>query len=123
MFAVALVFGAYHLFDLLGGSEISNLLDDPRLDESVRVLDGELDLQVTQIGAAVAFGETHLFGMRLSSGRETELIVEPDRIHHQRISLPMSDRVPSPCGEQIFGMTAPVQIDLPITGGVHFRDH
>src|SRR5580658_8341021 len=119
MFAVALVFGAYHLFDLLGGSEIGNLLDDPWLDESVRVLDGELDLQVTQIGATVAFGEMHLLGMRLSGGREPSFIVEPDRVHHQRISLPMSDGVPSPGGTKIFRVTAPVQIDLTISGGVH----
>ena len=44
--AVAFVFGADGLADLVVGGELGNSLDDPWLDESVGVVNGDLNLQV-----------------------------------------------------------------------------
>ena len=57
--AVAFVFGADVLLDLIVGREFGCSFDDPRFDESVRILDGELNVQVTQIEAAKAFRDVH----------------------------------------------------------------
>src|ERR1700722_20084597 len=55
--------------------------------------------------------------------REPGLIVEPHCVHHQRVSLPMSDGMAGPCGLKIFRMRAPVQIDLAESGDIQFKEH
>ena len=51
--------------------------------------------------------------MRMALVIEPELIVEPDRIHHQRLAVPMPDRMAVPRRNRILGMLAPIHENLP----------
>ena len=79
----------------------------------------DLDGHVPQIGARVAFDGVQLFGVRVAQIVEPELVVEPDRIHHQRVLVPGADGVPVPGGIRIVGMLA-VHEDLPEAVDVAF---
>src|SRR5260370_41693222 len=55
--------------------------------------------------------------MRVAGAIKPKLVVESNRVHHQRVSFPLAYRVAIPGGIQVLGMAAPVHEDLPI--GVH----
>ena len=59
-----------------------------------RIVDRDLDRDAAEIGSRVALDRVQLLRMRMAEIIEPELIVESDRIHHQRLSLPVSDRMP-----------------------------
>src|SRR6267143_2452549 len=47
----------------------------------------------------------------MASRVEPRPVVEPDGVHEQRVSLPLADEIPKPCGVNILGMTASVRVN------------
>src|ERR1700722_6474594 len=61
--------------------------------------------------------------MRMTLGRDPGSVVKTDRIDHERVSFPMTDRMPHPFGIHIFGMAAPVEKNLAMAGDVVLKEH
>ena len=59
-----------------------------------------------------AFRDAQFFGMRMPSEIQPRLVVEAGTLYHQRVSVPMSDRVALPCGIRILGKLAAIGQDL-----------
>src|SRR5215470_6492966 len=111
------------LSDLILRVEIGDSLDDPGLRVGPGILDREFDFQVAQICAVKAFDDVQHFRVRMTDVVEPRLIVEPHRVHHQIISLPVADRVSHPIRIRILGVPAPIEKDLPMAGCVILEDH
>ena len=91
-----------------------------RLGIRARIVDGDIDSHVPQIGAVVAFDGVELFRVWVAQIIEPELVVEAHRIHHQRVLVPRPDGVPVPGRVGIVGMLA-VHEDLPEAVDVPFK--
>src|SRR5689334_18751865 len=77
--------------------------------------DSGLDLELAELGARIALDGLELFRVRMAHKIEPEKIVEPDRLDHQRVALPVTDRVAVPRGLFVVGMLAAIHEDLPET--------
>ena len=53
---------------------------------------------------------------------EPELIVEADAVYHERVAVPMADRIAVPGGIEFFGVFFAVHEDLPIAVDVSFKE-
>ena len=71
-----------------------------RLRVRTRIVNRNLNRHAPQIRARVALDGVRFLGMWMALVVEPELVVEPNRIHHQRVSLPM----PIPRRIRIVGM-------------------
>ena len=49
--------------------------------------------------------------MRRSLPFHPEFFVEADRVHNERVSFPVTNRVPVVTGNQVLGMRPPIQIN------------
>jgi hypothetical protein len=52
-------------------------------------------------------------GRPIATGSEPCLVIETDGIDDQPVSVPICYGVPMPCGMHIFGMSPPIQENLP----------
>src|SRR5579864_7413002 len=56
--------------------------------------------------------------------RNPALVIEADGVYDQRVALPLTNRVPFPCGVEVLGMSSAIQEDLPIVCRVDLiEDH
>src|SRR5579871_236355 len=88
------------------------VLNFPRPQESVRVLNSDLHPEMPQVRAPVAFHDVKLLGVRVEIQPAT--VVETDGVDGQSVALPMADRVTCPGRADVLGMGASVQEDLPV---------
>src|SRR5579863_5948142 len=85
-----------------------------RLGIRPRIVDGDFEFQVSEIGPPVALDHVQFLGMRMTGEVKPEFIVEADRVYHQRVALPLAGRVPVPGWIGVLRMAASVQKDLPV---------
>src|SRR3990172_2092613 len=64
----------------------------------------------------------HLLGVRNPLPVYPKSFIEPDRIHDQRVSLPVADGVSVVAGSEIFGMRPAVHVNQAIGPGARLID-
>src|SRR5438874_1658491 len=112
---ILVVFLADVLHQIRSGHQARCELNLERLGVIRRILDQRLDFELAQTGARVPLQSMQLLTVRMSAEIEPELVVEADRIDHQRIAFIVADGVSVPGGIGIGGMLSAVQEDLPKT--------
>src|SRR6266849_5934399 len=85
------------------------------------IVDRHFVLQMSEVGARVAFDGVQLFRVRMAAEIEPELVVEADCVDHQCVALPATDGMSVPRGVGIVGMFAAVDEDLAIAVDVPFE--
>src|SRR5580704_12911881 len=123
MSCVSFTFRADVFSDLVAGIEIGHALDDPGFRIGSRIVNRELDFQMSQIGAAKAFDHVQHLRVPMARAVEPRLIVEPHAIDHQRIPLPMPNRVSHPSRIRILRMAASIQVDGAMAGNIVLKEH
>ena len=113
--------------DVLGHFEIrfqrGPAVDHPRHGQRARIFDGDFHFHVPEVDAVEGFGQMHLFRVRRSGEVIPGNFVEADRIHHQRVTIPVRARVSIPGRLQIFGMTAAIDKELPVHVSISLKEH
>src|SRR5579863_6129625 len=95
MLDVFVVFSADVLADLLVlAGEFGGPFECPRLLVSAGVVDRQFNFQVPQVSSLEALDDVHFVGVWMPLEIEPSLIVEADRVYHQRVALPGTNRVP-----------------------------
>src|SRR6266850_2602924 len=79
----------------------------PRLFKNIWIFDCCFVLQSVEIGSAKPFDHMQAFGM--TKALEFRLLVEADRVHDQRVSLPVAHRVAQPAWIRVDRVRAPVR--------------
>ena len=73
-----------------------------RLGERSGVLQGEVNREMTEVGAPIPFDHVKHLGMRQTFAEENpRLVVEPGRIDDERVLLPCADGMPHPRGIRV----------------------
>src|SRR5258708_38924455 len=80
----------------------------PRSCVGLRVVDGDLVLQMVAVDAPDVFDNAQRVAVRVADAVEPSLLVEIHRVGNQRISLPMPDRVAHPQSTERRVMSAAV---------------
>ena len=96
VYAVLFVFVAHVLEDVGVGLEQVRHLDRKGLVVRLRVVDGDLDIQMPHVATPIFFGQAHCFAVRMPAAVEPRLIVETDALHDQRVAVPSADGKPEP---------------------------
>src|SRR5580704_7648224 len=78
------VLGTDIFSDVVTGIELRSSRDFSGLGISSRIVDGELDFQMSQIGPPKALDHVHLFGVRMARGIQPGSVVEAHSVDHQR---------------------------------------
>src|SRR5688500_14428929 len=86
-----------------------------------RILDRGRDLELAEPRARVALDGSQLRRVWMAGEVEPEKLVEPDRLDHERVALPMPDRVAVPRHFEVVGVLASVHEDLAIAVNVAFE--
>jgi hypothetical protein len=99
--------------------------DGPGLGVGFGVVDGDLDIQVPEVGAAVALGDLAGVGQRAALDVQPSQIAESSGLDHQRVALPVARRVAVPPRVRILGQGPAIGKDLPdaCIGFVQDHDH
>src|SRR5215471_19090157 len=79
---------------------------------SLRIVNRDLHIQMTEIAAMEALDGMIGVGMRMPSVVQIGLIVEPAAVHNKRIAFPFPNRVTHPGGLHVFRESAPIGEDL-----------
>src|SRR4249919_876660 len=95
------------------------LLHDRAGHPRAGVFRGDLDLEMRHVRTLHALDDMHLVGMDRT---DLHLVVEADRVHDERVTLPLSDRVALPRRIPVLGMRSPIQENLAKAGGRLFGD-
>ena len=100
------------VFEQLGiGRQQSLALDRERPREHLRIVDGDLVVQVAEVAAAETLGQTERLGLWMSGAVEPTLVVEPGGRDDQRVAFPSSDRVAEPRRVRVLRQIAAVGED------------
>src|SRR4030095_83616 len=82
--------------------DVMTTAPDPRI--RLGIIDGCFILQRVVIRTGDALDQMESIGMRQPEARHPELFIEADGVNHQRIALPMPDRMSKePRGQRISG--------------------
>src|SRR6478672_4828952 len=100
------------VLDQLAAKQGRTRRERPRLRERLRVFDDVLDLQVAEIGARDALDYLHVGRVRDTRLVEPGDVVLSDRLHDERVALPVTDRVAEPRGDRARVVSPPVEEDL-----------
>src|SRR5580692_1923352 len=73
-----------------------------------------MELHMPEVGPSEMLGYAEVFSVWMPDVVQPAPIVEPDRMDHQRVALPVTHRIAPPGGIRIFGQIAPVGEDLAI---------
>src|SRR4030095_12651404 len=84
----------------------------PRLRVRLRIVERELDLEMTVVDAAKLLRRPHLFAARMPAYTEPALVVEADCLDDERVALPFAEGVAEPRGLALGGVVATVGEDL-----------
>src|SRR6187397_2111033 len=90
---------------------VEHRLHVPRPGEHLRVLDGHAVADVIGTLGREALDHVQLLGMEVAGAIEPGLVVEVHRVHHQRVAVPSTTRVPQPPVDWTFGMWGAVGKD------------
>src|ERR1700681_2859030 len=101
---IILIADVFYYFGV--GEKRGVAVEGERPGVSARIVDSDIEIQMTEIGSAVAFDHVQFFGVGMGREIEPELVVEAHRIDYQRVAFPLSDGVAVPGGVGVFGMTA-----------------
>src|SRR5438552_8483325 len=78
----------------------------PRLREGLRILDGHFPVDVTEVGPREALHEMQPIAVRMADRIQPGLAVEVDRVDHQRVAFPATDRIAEPRRDALAMRTA-----------------
>src|SRR4029077_3662712 len=84
------------------------------------VVDGYVEIHMPEIHAPVAFGHMQFLSVRMRGVVKPSLFIESYRVHHQRVSIPLSDRIAEPRRVHVLRMATAVHEDLPVAVHVAF---
>jgi len=120
---VALVFVA-HIFEQVAvGIQAKVFGDGPGVCVGDGVLDGDVDEQMTEVGASEPLGDDERFRVRVAVVVEPGLIIESGGSDYQDVAFPLSSRITQPRRWSIGLQRASVHIDLPKHGLDFMQDH
>src|SRR5579864_9391992 len=104
---------ANHLGNMPAGLELEFPEAGPWLRISLGIINGDIHAQLIVLRTRDALYDVQLVGVWKAGAVDPGLVVEADRVDHQRISFPPADRVSHPSRIDILGMLAAlVGIDL-----------
>ena len=92
--------------------EIEGHGNGPALRVVFRVVEGEFDCEVAEVGAAVTFHDAEVFGVREPFSVKIGLGVEAGAFHDEGGHFPMRDGVSEPGGVGVNGKFSAVREDL-----------
>jgi len=84
----------------------------PRLCQSFRVFDRDIELKIILIHALESLGNVQLIAMRPSRAIEPAFVIEADGVHNQSVAFPMADGITHVTGRDVVGMFAPVSENM-----------
>ena len=93
---VPLVLFANELDQLRIGNQFRVQFGFPRFGIGLRVVDGELDIHVPHVAPMNSLGQMHGVGRRDTASGQPLLPVETAGLDHQRVALPVADRISHP---------------------------
>src|SRR5689334_17515103 len=114
MCCVTFVLEAHVLQQLRVGAELQRHTNGPRPLIELAVIDRHLQIEMTEVGTAEAFGEPQALTMRVADGVEPGFVVETRRFNNEVVANPTPDRISDPCGIRIARERPPVRKDLPV---------
>src|SRR5207249_3172848 len=68
--------------------------DAQGLGQGLGIVESDLKLHVSEIAAPESLGYAQVFGMRVACPIEPTPVIEARGLDHERVSLPVADRVP-----------------------------
>src|ERR1700693_1483198 len=89
---VLLVLGADVLPNFVADKEVGGPLDGPGFQVRAWIVDRDFVLQMTEIGTPEALNDVKLIRVG-AAHRGPAFVVEPRRVHHQRVAFPSSNRM------------------------------
>src|SRR5439155_8989225 len=110
---VALVFVANVFEQVAVGIEAKVFGDGPGTCVGDGVFDGDIDEQMTEVGAAEPLVDDERFRVRVAAVIEPGLVVESGGSDNQDVAFPFAGRVAQPRGWSVRFQRASVQVDLP----------
>src|SRR5579872_4948634 len=117
---VLIVLVANILNDFGVGKKRGVAIEGERPGVSGGIVDGDIKIQMIQIGSAVAFGHVQFFSVGMGGEIEPELVVEAYGIDYQGVAFPLSDGVAVPSRFGVWRMAAAIHKNLPVTVDVAF---
>src|SRR3984957_1443866 len=111
MLEIAIVLGTDELEDFFV-RQVGDSFLGPRFCQNARVVDGNFDFQMAEIGAVVTLDNVQLIGMRMRFDGEPDTRVEAHAIDDQSVAVPAADGMPVPGRVWVSRVAAAVQIDL-----------
>src|SRR6266540_3576716 len=82
--------------------------------ECAGVIDGHFVVEGAVVDPRPPLDDVKLLGVRRAAAVPPPLVVEPDRIDHQGVLLPVADRLAEPGRRRILGVLPAVHEDLPV---------
>src|SRR5262249_23055867 len=110
--SILLVFAADVIEHVAVGHERERRLDVERPRVVLRIVEGQLQIDVSKVAAVVALGDAHLVASRMAEGIERGPGVNADGFDDERIALPGADGVPRPTRFGIARKAAAVGVNL-----------
>src|SRR5580692_5303810 len=95
---VAVVLFADALDEIRVRYQAPGQLDGPRLAVRLRIVNGDVDIHVADLRPGKALRDAQGFGPRQPSHVEPGPTVLSGGLDHQRVLVPMADRIPHPRG-------------------------
>src|SRR6516225_7168799 len=86
--------------------------DLPGLRVRLRIIDGDFVRHMAKVKAMKAFGRMIALGMRMAAIIYICQVIETDRIDHERIALPLADRISHPRGRRVLRESAAIRENL-----------
>src|SRR5688572_14559670 len=103
------------LLQLIAGSAVLRAeTQRERLGKRTGIVDCDFVVEGPEADARPPLDDMELLGVRRAAAIPPPLVVEPDRIDHEGVSLPAPDRLAEPGRRGILGVLAAVHEDLPI---------
>src|SRR5438552_4805563 len=118
---VLLVFLADVFHQLLGRTQARVERDGKRLRVVRRIGDRRLHHERAEVRARVTLHRVQLLAVRVAAEIEPELVIEPDGVDDERLTLVVADRVAVPGRIRIVGVLPAVDEDLPVAVNVAFE--
>src|SRR6266516_594663 len=111
-------------FDDLGvGIQVEGESHRPGFGVRFRIIECDLDVEVSEVGAVKAFGDAKGVAVGVSGIIEPALIIESDGLGNERVAFPSANRISEP-GLRRFGRkSATVGEDLPIVIELLIEEH
>src|SRR6188508_3497519 len=83
--------------------EAELLCDRPGTRVRLRVVDGDIHKQMSEVRTAIPLGDLHRLRVWVAVVIEPRLVVEPRGLDDQRVAFPSTFRVSHPRGLRVFG--------------------